>query len=537
MNVDFDALRAAIDENVRKAWTQPDREWSLRPGGGEVYLQERVLAKAQPFITADALGSTPKECIQRVLNLRLNLFGAYEGSWASELIKRSDEAELRHRLLDLLYGQDDLHDRLERFLAWSDLRDLTDEGKKVGINATVASYLLAVSNPREYAFCKPRTYNAAVDHLLGRDARPKNKVQRVVHCCAFYKAVLEFLTKECGLEDGNLLDVHSIFYLLLAKDGWEVPPPPGPGPGPSPDNWRDDLQEIYELLEDRHNVVLYGPPGTGKTYLTVELQDRWRKWQGEDAVHMVTFHPSYSYEDFIEGYRPAVSGTESVAGFALTPGVFRDCCEQARQTPDRRFLLVIDEINRGDVARIFGELITLIESDKRGRLTVVLPQSKDRFSVPANLYLLGTMNTADKSISLMDIAIRRRFRFKRFPPDPDVLTPDREYCAEVAGIPLDQLLIAINENLADRDRAIGHSYLLIRKTEQDPVEQLRRRFRHDIIPLVEEYFYARPDSMQTVLRSLVEADGTPSRQCFDEEDPQAFVNALRALIGPADDNH
>ena len=280
------------------------------------------------------------------------------------------------------------------------------------------------------------------------------------------------------------------------------------------------------------NLVLYGPPGTGKTWHavtravavvenrevgTVAQEDRaavkrrFDEHRGAGRIEMVTFHQNTTYEDFVEGIRPvltdgASAGVETPAEregvgdvqYELSRGVFRRIAERAEADPDGRYVLVIDEINRGNVARIFGELITLIEDSKRiGRddeARVTLPGSKTEFGVPANLHVIGTMNTADRSIALLDTALRRRFVFEEMMPDPSHPGVNRD----VDGIDCRELLTAMSRRIAvllDREHQIGHTYFL----GVDTLAALASTFQTRIIPLLQEYFYDDWEKIRAVL--------------------------------------
>lgn len=245
------------------------------------------------------------------------------------------------------------------------------------------------------------------------------------------------------------------------------------------------------------NLILYGPPGTGKTYrLKNDYLPRYQD-EADDRFEFVTFHQSYAYEDFVEGIRPVTEN--GAVTYEVRPGVLKRLCYRARRAPDKRFALFIDEINRGNVAKVFGELITLVEVDKRIRidaagnratsckgLEVTLPYSGERFGVPANVDVIGTMNTADRSIALLDSALRRRFRFEELTPKPELLGSIDD--GEGNAIDLRQLLQAINARLSrllHRDQTLGHSYFYHVKS----FGELRRVFAREILPFLQEAFY------------------------------------------------
>jgi 5-methylcytosine-specific restriction protein B len=243
---------------------------------------------------------------------------------------------------------------------------------------------------------------------------------------------------------------------------------------------------------------------------------------------MCCFHPAYGYEDFIEGYRPELH--EGRMSFTLREGIFKEVCRDAEAQPERQFYLIIDEINRGDIPRIFGELLTIIEKDKRGK-TVVLPLSRSAFRVPPNVSLIGTMNTADRSIALLDTALRRRFGFVELMPDVSLLDQ-----TSVSEIPLGPWLEALNRRICEhvgrdaRNLQIGHSFLL---EGGKPVKGTARFFqvvRDEIIPLLEEYCYEDYDALHAILgENLVDLTNHAIRHdLFEEPFHQELVQALLA---------
>jgi 5-methylcytosine-specific restriction endonuclease McrBC GTP-binding regulatory subunit McrB len=302
------------------------------------------------------------------------------------------------------------------------------------------------------------------------------------------------------------------------------------------------------------NRIYYGPPGTGKTYTLMQLLKRDYETQDEatkQRYSFVTFHQSYGYEEFVEGLRPVLDG-DGEAGevaYEIRPGVFKELCRKARQAPDQRFAMVIDEINRGNISKIFGELITLIEPDKRDPLDgskppveLTLAYSGEKFSVPANVDIIGTMNTADRSLALLDTALRRRFDFVPLLPDTRaVKVPGEPHSAPLAGlvvstdageIDVRRMLERINERievLYDRDHCIGHAYFthLWRTTDgTQRFEALADTFRNRMLPLLEEYFFEDWRKIRLVLGDNQKPDAA---QFITECD--AHDQALDKLFG------
>lgn len=307
---------------------------------------------------------------------------------------------------------------------------------------------------------------------------------------------------------------------------------------------RGAFQEMKELdKEFDKNLILYGPPGTGKTYNSViyavaicdgkpvdELTDydavmsRYNELKKAGRISFTTFHQSYGYEEFIEGIKPIIDENKHDIGYTIEPGVFKKFCDNAKsitrtstciestviEENTEPYVFIIDEINRGNISKIFGELITLIESTKRAGMpeaaSAILPYSGDEFSVPSNVYILGTMNTADRSIALMDTALRRRFQFVEMMPDSDVLR--KIHADKVEDLDVAAMLDKINERiefLYDREHTIGHAFFTDLKDDAT-LEKLQSIFEKSVIPLLQEYFYEDYQKIQLVLGDNAKSD-------------------------------
>jgi 5-methylcytosine-specific restriction enzyme B len=362
---------------------------------------------------------------------------------------------------------------------------------------------------------------------------------------AVYEQALEFLDRFVeesaarGLELRDRLDAQSLLYTLVnseAPEDWSdadrraftqwrgEPPPPNGGdgarPGGPPRQPRGDLAALSErlylgdrflphvrrLLGMKPQVVFYGPPGTGKTYVAQRLGGAMAGTDGN--VEIVQFHPSYSYEDFVEGYRP----DPKRGGFQLVDGPLKRLTKRAVEHADVPHVLIIDELNRGNVAKVFGELYFLLEY-RNSRIS--LQYSSEPFRLPENLFVIGTMNTADRSIALVDAALRRRFFFVPFMTDEEpVSSLLRRWIADNASDMawVADLVDEANRRLADRHAAIGPSHFLRKDGLTEELVEIA--WRYSILPYLEEQLFGEPERLEEfrleklkqVLRANVEVE-------------------------------
>lgn len=348
--------------------------------------------------------------------------------------------------------------------------------------------------------------------------RPEYPHMRSVewHACkspvtAPHKAVAKALT--------NFQPYLQFVYQVFAKIGEIVDPPPIINPPPPYTIEtaleglfvsREQFHRILESIRLRKNLILQGPPGTGKTFIAQRIA--WCLIGRKDPAQlaMVQFHQSYAYEDFVQGWRPTDKG-----GFSLKNGVFFRFCQDAREHPDEHYVFIIDEINRGNLSRIFGELLMLIESDKRSAeyaVALTYDGVGTPFFIPPNVYILGMMNTADRSLALVDYALRRRFAFEELIPafGADVF---RDYLQEIG---LDLALIKVvnermdalneeirNDNELGRGFQVGHSFFVPGDDDELSDDWFEHVVRTQIRPLLQEYWFDTPERVESAVSRLL----------------------------------
>ena len=258
----------------------------------------------------------------------------------------------------------------------------------------------------------------------------------------------------------------------------------------------DEYDELKDLILTRKNVILQGPPGTGKTYLAKRMVFSILGKKDTEKLLNVQFHPKYSVDEFIEGFRP-----DDIGIYKYREGCFKYFCNEARNDKKNKYFLLIDEINRGDVIKVFGDTFMLLEPDKRGKENYVeLPASKERFYIPENLYIIGTMNIADQEQTMSDYAVRRRFSFYNVNPIFDN-SDFVKYCSK-SSLKL-KIIEAVKEinGMVSGNKQIGHCYFC--KDEND--KELIRTVKYELIPLVEEYFKDEPQIRDVIIKKLEKA--------------------------------
>ncbi|MYJ35656.1 MAG: AAA domain-containing protein [Acidimicrobiaceae bacterium] len=412
----------------------------------------------------------------------------------------------------LCWGED------EAWVRYDQLTDRRGAQRVRGLSDQTVVQLLAISRPKDFLPFGP--HRGVSSRLLTRlglhEPRGTSHGQRMVDA---NNRLLEHLAPHYG--DDTLGMAAFLEWLLQQKQ-----PPPPVDLGELAHKLLVDvefLEDIVELLQDKGQVILYGPPGTGKTYLARALATALAP--DEDRRALVQFHPSTSYEDFFEGYRPAGTGDEGNVRYELTPGPLARMAERAEDS-DQRHVMIIDEINRGNLPRVLGELLFLLEYRNEIVQTLYRPE-EEPFSLPDNLWFIGTMNTADRSIALVDAALRRRFHFVPFFPDSGPMEGLLGRWLEREDEPawVGRLVDAVN---AELEEVLGGSHLLLgpshfmKEYGSSPEEQrqrLRRIWEYNIEPFIEDQFFGDPDRIAHFrYDSVMKRHGAPVQKQSDRAD-------------------
>ena len=465
------------DEFVRRARQYVDSgrleseeiEYKAEIGRRLVAAREAVLANSDDWGRLVNAG---------MINSNNNLIHYIQISKFHDWVKESPNDTLT--ALQALWTQDDVS-VTDRITAFCNLFPWSVTGG-AGTRMTTASVLLMGLDVEQYPPFRVGVFNEAYERT-GYD-----KPERDADEAALYEHALGFLDRfieeaaERGLTLRHRLDAQSVVWGISGE------PPPPPPPCHDLQALATDLhlpvkflENIDTLLRDKKQVIFQGPPGTGKTYVAQKLAACLAG--SDDRVTLVQFHPSYAYEDFVQGFRPALVNGQP--GFELRDGPLLRAAEQAREEPDADHFLVIDEINRGNLAKVFGELYFLLEYRDS---EMQLQYKEEKFSLPKNLYIIGTMNTADRSIALVDLALRRRFYFVEFHPDDEPVKGVLRRWLKANGLDhmvwVADVVDRANDRLKDDlHAAIGPSYFMKPGLDEAAVERI---WKHSILPYVEE---------------------------------------------------
>ena len=391
-----------------------------------------------------------------------------------------------------------------------------------GTRMNVVSQLLMGLDVEKYPPFRVTAFDGAYERTGYDKPAHYNEAALYVHALGFLDRFIDEARKR-GLPVRHRLDAQSLVWIIPYQESETVRKElPTEETSPDPESLSLEalsgelflttvfLEGIEALLEDKKQVIFQGPPGTGKTFVAQALAEHLAG--SGDRVTLVQLHPSYAYEDFVQGFRPTLK--DGQPGFELRDGPLLQAARRAQQAPDEKHFLVIDEINRGNLAKVLGELYFLLEyRDKKIRLQYQSDEEED-FSLPSNLYFIGTMNTADRSIALVDLALRRRFYFVEFHPDDEPVkgvlrrwieqkAPGMEWVADVVE--------RANRLLQDdRHAAIGPSYFMKDGLDETAVERI---WKHSVLPYVKERLFGDDDRIREFdLSALTRATGGGSAQ-------------------------
>jgi len=495
----------------------------------EVTYKHEIAAHIRAALEAAGGDQPVAPALKKALGKPNNLLDRYAEMRFKDWMQ--DEAPARRALL-AIRSAGSTAERVDAFSAQIPLEVLKTPGNKIAF----AAFFLMGSDPARYPMYRPQAIKGA-EQILGWPDAPADSSpgQQYEHHVAF---VADFRDRlyEAGLEVRDMLDAQSLIWTLMKYEepqfiAWrgEGRKPPPPPRDEEPTSLEELASELYvdpaflhavvELLEEKRQLIFYGPPGTGKTYMARRLAQFLASGDSQRS-EIVQFHPSYSYEDFVQGYRPR-PGRHGNLSYELVDGLLLRLANRAREAPDEPHVLLIDEINRGNLPRIFGELLYLLEY-RDDQMALMYGGDDSLFALPPNLWVLGTMNTADRSIGLIDAALRRRFHFKalfpgRAPLDGLLakwLSNKAPAMAAVATY-VDHLNAMLRERFGDHLQ-VGHSYFMVEALDE---RRLERIWEVDILPFLEDQLFGKEGELERFGLAAIKRQAEDAR-------PDPAVDAL-----------